>query len=171
MKTRNISLTPDQVSLWNKLKDSSNSDPIIYYRNDRATGDTFVGIAAILERCVNSSHQIACIASKKIYSLRFILLPMLLEMITNYYGGDITFNVNKKNIEVLFSNGSQIHFVDLDDRPSDTSFSRLWSRSYHIGLIDDSSNISDLAIRSLSSRIRENRDEYSWENKLLVNLS
>ena len=171
MTKRNILLTPEQSQLFSEIYDSSNLSKEIYYKHERGSGGTFIGICAILNRCVVDYNQRACISCSTTSILRNSMLPALLDIIDKYYGADITFEVNSRDLSVKFSNGSKIFFVSLDERKIDPEFCRLSCMSFHVGFIDNSSEVSNLAIEKLSRRIRENRGENSWKNKIIINLS
>lgn len=81
------------------------------------------------------------------------------------WGIDFTYNSMKS--ELIFKNGSEIVFKDLELTPRDPEFDSLGSAEYTGAFVDEVSQVSWKAIDVLATRLRHRTEEYGIKGKIL----
>lgn len=112
---------------------------------------TWTGCAWLIFMCYNHPNIRCFVARKELKDIISSVFVTFKKVARKYGFDDFKFNSLKNYIK--FDNGSQIDFIEVKYKPSDTMYEDLGSMEYTIGWIEEVGEIHEMAATVLSSRV------------------
>lgn len=150
-----------------------------YLMDDKTTQILFGGAARVSKSyllclfsvyyCLKYDGIHGAICREELSKLTKTTLVTLFEVFKDYNLKEgVDFKFNRTNSILEFTNGSKLFFLELKTTPSDPNFERLMSLSLTFACVDEASQIEELAINRLQTRLSHKLKEFKLIPKLLI---
>lgn len=162
-----INLTAKQSKTWELLFDDHTTQ--ILYGGSAGSGKSWLGCLWIATLCLKYKGIRCLIGRTVLAQLKTTTLNTLFETLKNMgLKPDEHYKYNGHSNIIVFKNGSEIILKDLQLQPSDAQFDSIAGLELTACFVDECSQVSQIAINVLRSRLRFKLKQYKLIGKILM---
>lgn len=163
-----IKPTKKQDLVLNLLFNESKVTDILF-GGSAGGGKSYVACIYILIMCLRYPGTRYAICRDRLNKIKKSTLKTFFDLTKSYGLYENThFKYNRSENLITFSNGSEIYLISLFQNPSDQDFEQLGSIELTSVVIDEASEITEMAFDILKSRLRYKLNEYNLSPKILI---
>jgi len=151
-----------QDKAWRYLQDKTTIQ--ILYGGSACSGKSYLGCMWLFLSCLQYPGTRWLMGRSRLGILKRTTLNTFIDIIKKYNFDKC--HINNSTSIIYFDNGSQIVLADLYHYPADPNYDRLGSLELTGAFVDELSEISQIGIEVLTSRIRYKLTEYNLTPKL-----